>query len=354
MTQLCLANHHGNIMGIFISLFMLLGCQQQPINQASVENNSQLYAFGLPGEQHLAKLPEIGHSVKKIGCYADYTTWVFARNSGIRPGSDFTILSSQAIRVIRTPESVIGTATILSYSSEKILAVTCAHVVDFPDTIYTYHEADITGEPLIYTVSIKRSQINYVKEVPVAGGLTILAMDKQSDLVLLGGTLSAGLEIPPALPIKIGDSKKITEGNRAWVFGFPIGYMMMTEALVNGINVDRHGSFMLDAVFNHGFSGGLAITFNVPDQQFEVAGFGRSAPSSTQLVLTPAGTPGIDKYAPLEPYTDKVFVQQRSELAYGLTFVTPSNALINLIKINKDKLIAEGYDITFLEEKPNK
>lgn len=349
MTQFRLANHHGNITGFLISLLLLIGCQQQPINQVFVDNNSQLYTFGLPYEPDLAKLPEIGRSVKKIGCYADYTTWVFARNSGIKPGSDFTILSSQAIRVIRTPESVIGTATILSYSSEKVLAVTCAHVVDFPDTIYTYHEADITGEPLIYTVSIKRNQINYVKEIPVAGGLTILAIDKQSDLVLLGGKLLPGLERPPALPIRIGDSEKIIEGNRAWVFGFPLGYMMLTEALVNGLNVDRRGSFMLDAVFNHGFSGGLAIAFNNTRHRFEVAGLGRSAPSSTQLVLTPAGTPGIDRYAPMEPYTDKVFVQQRSELAYGLTFVSPSKALLKLINENKDKLIAEGYDLTFLE-----
>ncbi|PKP16842.1 MAG: hypothetical protein CVU06_13920, partial [Bacteroidetes bacterium HGW-Bacteroidetes-22] len=154
---------------------------------------------------------------------------------------------------------------------------------------------------------------------------------------------------PPALPIRIGDSREITEGNRAWVFGFPIGYMMMTEALVNGLNVDRRGSFMLDAVFNPGFSGGLTLTFNVSRQQFEVSGFGRSAPSSTQLILTPAGIPGIDKYAPMEPYTDKVFVQQRSELAYGLTFVTPSEALLKLINENKDKLINEGYDLNFLE-----
>ncbi|HAQ64685.1 MAG TPA: hypothetical protein DCR43_02325 [Bacteroidales bacterium] len=349
MTHVIKANHRGSIIGLFISLILLIGCQQHPINQALVQQNFHQFAFGLPAEQHLAKLPGIGHSVKKIGCYAEYTTWVFTRNSGIRTGSDFTILSSQAVRVIRTPESVIGTATILSYSTNKVLAVTCAHVVDFPDTVYTYHEADITGEPLIYTASIKKSQINYVKEVPVAGGLKILAIDKQADLVLLGGTLSQGLVKPPALPIRIGDSREITEGNRAWVFGFPIGYMMMTEALVNGLNVDRRGSFMLDAVFNPGFSGGLTLTFNVSRQQFEVSGFGRSAPSSTQLILTPAGIPGIDKYAPMEPYTDKVFVQQRSELAYGLTFVTPSEALLKLINENKDKLINEGYDLNFLE-----
>lgn len=333
---------------IVLQLFST-SCSRQPVHTPIVQQPQAHYASGIPEESELEMLNTIGLSVKKISCYAEYTTWVFARNSGIRPGSDFSALSAQAVRVLRTPESVLGTATILSYSADKVLAVTCAHVIGFPDTLYTYHEADITGEQLIYTASIKKSQINYVKEIPVAGGLKVLAIDASADLVLLGGTLSAELETPPALPVKIGKSKLLVRTNRAWSFGFPIGYSMVTEAMVNNINFDNRGGFMLDAVFNPGFSGGLTLAFNLISRKFEVVGFGRSAPSSPQLILTPAGTPGLDRYPPLEPYTDKVFVQQRAELAHGLTFVSPSEALIKLLQKHRQILIHEGYDLSFLE-----
>lgn len=334
---------------LIVVTIVVASCITRQTRQATKHGNRHCYATGVPDNSEMERLQTIGLSVKKLSCYAEYTTWVFSRNSGIKPGSDFTALSALAVRVMRTPENVLGTATILSYSNGKVLAVTCAHVIDFPDTIYTYHEADITGEPLIYTASIKKSQINYVKEIPVAGGLTILATDRQSDLALLGGKLSEGLRLPPALNIKIGDSRSLSQGTRAWVFGFPIGYMMLTEAMVNNPGIDQLGSFMLDAVFNPGFSGGLTLAYNIAAERFEVIWLGRSAPSSPVLVLTPAGTPGIDRYPPLEPYTDKVFVRQRAELAYGLTFVSSSVALLKILTDNRENLINQGYDLSFLE-----
>lgn len=306
------------------------------------------YAMALPDETAMTRLHTIAQSVKKLSCYAEYTTLVFPRNAGINESSDFTALSAQAVSTFRTPESVIGTVTILSYSPDRVLAVTCAHVVDFPDTVFTYHEPDITGEALIYTVSIKKSQINYVKELPVAGGLIILATDRRADIALLGGKLTPGITPPPALNIPLNRSPALEMGNRAWVFGFPIGYKMLTEALVNNPDVDQTGSFMLDAVFNPGFSGGLTVAYNLSSQQFEAIGIGRSAPSSPQLVLTPAGTPGIDRYPPLIPYTDKVFVQQRAELAYGLTFVTSTLALTKLLISHRESLINQGYNVSFI------
>lgn len=328
---------------------ILAGCHRQPVHNPIGQQPLTHYGSGIPEESELEMLNTIGLSVKKISCYAEYTTWVFARHSGMRPGSDFSSLSARAVRVMRTPESVLGTATILSYSTDKVLAVTCAHVIGFPDTLYTYHESDITGEQLIYTASIKKSQINYVKEIPVAGGLKILAIDETADLALLGGTLSAELETPPALPVKIGKSQLLECTNRAWSIGFPIGYRMVTEALVNNPGFDNRGGFMLDAVFNPGYSGGLTLAFNLISRKFEVVGFGRSAPSSPQFILTPSGTPGLDRYPPQEPYTDKVFVQQRAELAHGLTFVSPSEALIKLLQKHRQTLIHEGYDLSFLE-----
>lgn len=331
-----------------LSLEIVAGCKTVAKQSGRDEVVQTGYATTLPDETAMRQLAVIGQSVKKLGCYADYTTWVFPRSAGLKPGSDFTASAARSVSVFRTPESVIGTATILSYSAEKVLLATCAHVVDFPDTLYTFHEPDITGEAILYSVSLKISQINYVKELPVMGSLTLVATDPQADIALLGGTLTTGITPPPALNIALNHHEMLRRGTRAWVFGYPIGFSMMTEALVNNPGIDPKESFMLDAVFNPGFSGGLTVAYNLTNNRFEAIGFGRAAPSSPQLVLTPAGTPGIDRYPPLVPYTDKVFVQQRAELAYGLTFVTSASALIKLLTTHKQMLINQGYNVDFI------
>ena len=66
-----------------------------------------------------------------------------------------------------------------------------------------------------------------------------------------------------------------------------MGHKMITRGIVSNTRDDKSDSFLIDALFNRGFSGGiiLAIRDGVPN--FELVGMAKSVSAKNEYLLTP-------------------------------------------------------------------
>ena len=91
--------------------------------------------------------------------------------------------------------------------------------------------------------------------------MEVLAIDRKSDIAILGKEIEG--EKPnniKVFPYLMGDSKELEWGSFVYIMGFPLGHAMITRGIVSDPYKIRKGSFLIDAVFNQGFSGGPVTT----------------------------------------------------------------------------------------------
>jgi hypothetical protein len=296
------------------------------------------------------QLEEIGESVKMVNCIAYYRTFLFTRDEHIR-AKDVTpgLLASRAREAVIATSQASGTATIIHAENRRVVLLTCAHVVGYPDTVIAYFATpDHRQSEFVRSVAIKEKQTTYVAVLPEGGELEVLAMDKTIDVALLGKTLDAEPFPPiPRFAFPARTAKEHEWGSVVYLFGYPSGYRMVTKGIVSSPNRDRRGSFLIDAVFNRGFSGGIALAIRDGVPNFELVGIVKLVSGHPAYVLTPRAGDDTPEYDPGVPYIGETFVEKRMDIEYGIVQAVSMESIAGFIDQVRDRLAARGYPLRF-------
>lgn len=289
------------------------------------------------------------NSVKMINSIAYYESYIFEKNSNLTvddlPKVNF---KSIAIKRITSNETASGTATIIYSDNGKVLLLTCAHILNFPDTIITFYD-DTFGKKSknIESISIKNKQTNLLPEYTVLNEVEILALDNDYDIAIVGkevSTLSKSDYVP--IKIKLGNSNELTWGTKVYVIGYPLNNKMITKGIVSPPQISGKDYFFVDAVFNRGFSGGIVLAVRDGAPNFEFVGMVKSGTVHRNYILRPNTNNPDFVYIPKFPYKDEIIVEQQIEIKYGVTKIMTVETILEYIEKSKSELENFGYNIS--------
>jgi Trypsin-like peptidase domain len=327
-------------------IFYTCSAVKTEINQ--VRENNGRYDTEFPTIDASKELDAISNTIQRISTVAFYDAYIFADSSHIL----YKDISSETLKDKATDQgffdrTVAGTGIIIYSQNNNVGLITCSHIVDLPDTIISYfHEKDGSRSVYVESVSFKRKQLVYGAGFPEGGDLEIIAEDRVSDIAFIGQRYTeAHPKLFQVFKYPFGDSRLLDWGSFVYIFGFPLNYKMMTDAIVSSPDFDGNGNFILNAVINEGFSGGviLAIKDGIPN--FELVGMIKSVPEESEFVLEPEKLKNNADYDPMVPYSGKTFVKPYSSLKYGIARVVPINAIKLFLDKNQSKLRDSGYSI---------
>jgi hypothetical protein len=159
----------------------------------------------------------------------------------------------------------------------------------------------------------------------------------------------------PAFSYPIGDAKKLEWGSFAYLFGYPKGYRMITKGIVSDPNRDRSGSFLLDAPFNRGCSGGIVLAIKDGVPNFELVGMAKSSAADFENILIPPEDFNISEYDPRLPYEGDIYAKSNVVIRYGITQIISINTIIDFFERNQLYFTQMGYDFkSFTMNKPQR
>ncbi len=338
------------IVVLFVSILLMFSCSKRIYQVAYPTLGDGRYDSEFPYKSCSEELEQITKTVRKLFCIIKYKNYIFNYQDGVTVSwldqEDFR----KAADITYFQNSVAGTCTIIYFDKKRIALLTCAHVVTHPDTIITYFKSERPGsEKIIQSVSIKEKQDNFVIGIPEGGDFEILLSDEKNDIAILHREFTATPKFDvPTLNYPFGKARDLEWGSFVYLIGFPKGYKIITKGIVSHPNRDKDGSFLIDALFNRGLSGGilLAIRDGVPN--FEVVGITTSAAAEFATVLVPERGWEYDETV---PYEGEIFVDHKKNINYGITRAIASEVIMELVKNNKNILNKHGLDLEFIGSK---
>ena len=314
------------------------------------------YDSEFPYRNSSVQLEEISGSIRLINSIAFYDSYIFDASSKFAASSVSRInFDKAAIEQISFNRSASGTATIIMEDQGTVALLTVAHIVSFPDTIISHFiNPDGSFSPFVQSVSIKTKQTNYIPDFPDNGEVDILLLDKTRDVALLGRHFQHNKTATiPVFKYPWGKSSELEWGSFVYVFGFPMNYKMISKALVSSPNKEKH-SFLIDAVFNRGYSGGIVLAIRDGVPNFELVGLVRSVPAEFQHTLRPLTKEQDFDFNPMLPYKGETYVDREQVLRTGITKVIGIEVMKEFIIAHKEELIQKGYFLTDLFNVPDK
>jgi S1-C subfamily serine protease len=331
---------------LFCSSLFLISCSSYVMREANPTLTDGKYDSEFPYRGCSQQLEEISQTVKRVTIMANYKSYAFRREDSIRV-SDITrdFLDRQEAYAAFQHHSTAGTGTIIYSDNGRFALLTCAHVVDFSDTVLTrYVGSDHKLTPFVQSIALKTNQLVFLNEVAGGIALDILAMDRTSDLAILGQKIESPQNVfLRVFNYPLGRSKELEWGSFVYVFGYPAGYRMVTKGIVS-LSGRPPGSFVVDAVVSPGASGSIALAIRDGVPHFELVGIIKMIPAQTSFVLTPAKE-GDAEYDPIEPYHGDVFVQRKAEIQEGIAVAIPTETIVAFIEKNQSRLLQKGYDL---------
>jgi hypothetical protein len=337
---------------IFYS-FVFLSCSSYVYKEANPALSDGKYDSEFPYRGCSSQLEEISKTIKMVNCITYYKVYVFKAGLNLKK-TDLSNLTLDKITLYtkRIETTASGTATVIFSKLNKIALLTTAHIIASQDTLYSYQN-DTSGNYIKYLngILIKERQAIYVPDLPEGGELKILCQDNSLDAVLL----SKDFEKTPLSSITVfkypfGKARELEWGSFVYLFGYPMGCKTLTKALVSSPNRDKSGSFIIDANFNEGFSGGiiLAIKDGVPN--FELVGMCKDMFADYENLLKPSDDFDYSMHNPLIPYKGEVFVDKHVNIKYGIAKAIPVESIFEFIYTNRFLLNKKGYDFNKLIE----
>jgi len=306
------------------------------------------YDSEFPSDDCSAQLETILQSLRKVNCYVSYRTYVFGEKSHTSLAdlnSDHVLSSAEAS--LYTNEATSGTALIIQSNTDRIALLTCAHIVNLPDTIISWSEfQDLESNRYIRSISIKVKEQITIRDVPEGARFIVLAFDQQKDIAILGREYTSRqvcLDLP-IFPYSAGNSSELNWGSFLYLAGYPTGQLMITKGIVSKTK-DSENNFLTDAPFNEGFSGGIALALRDGVPNFELVGIGRSVTAGTEYFLKPEKDLYEYNYNPSIPYNGPLYVKQKKEINYGITWVIPIDRIRDFYLENRLKIISLGYQL---------
>lgn len=333
---------------IILTYFSMLSCSTLTYDTIYPTLKDGQYDSEFPYRSTSNELEKISNAIQRIISSAFYRVYVF------NPDDNYTMedllkqrIEKIAAKEILTDNSSSGTALVVYSEGGNVALVTCSHTINFPDTIIAY-KADTKGNPTKYieSISIKERQVVYVAGFPEGSIVDVLVDDPKTDIAIIGRKygVQSGIRFP-YFKFKMGRAKDLEWGTFVYLLGFPMNNKMITKGIVSSPNKDDIGSFLVDAVINPGFSGGIVLAIRDGVPNFELVGIVQSVPEEKEEMLYPDITDKDARYNPVIPYKGAIYVKKHSSIRYGITRIIPVEALVKLIEENKSYLIKEGFPI---------
>jgi hypothetical protein len=336
---------HGAL--LFSAALALTGCRSDPTRDPLAPVRDGRYDSNAPVQSVSEHLARVGESVKMLSTVAYYRNYIIPASARLTAGEVTpAVLARYSPEATYTNTTLAASTIILSCQARRILLLSSAHVLDYPDTTLAFH-ADAEGRPgtFVRAVSVKEKQVNYVAVLPEGGELEILAIDSNLDVAILGRSFFND-PCPAFKPADLprGNASELEWGTYVFIFGYPSGVRMVTAGIVSSPRRDRNASFLVDAASNRGFSGGpvLALRDGVPN--FELVGTVRQVSVHASYVLVPEREDGRE-YDPGMPYQGRVFPERLTEIDHGMTQVTSSEVIHEFLESSRERVESLGYSL---------
>jgi len=345
-----------SIYGVLLLIcLMSLSCSTTSYREVYPMLTDGRYDSEFPYRGCSTQLEQISESVKMISCIAYYKSWIFPLEAKVhREDIHDPFLKEKAEKEVYLNQTASGSATVIYCQNKRIALLTCAHVVDFPDTVFTfYHGEDRKQTEFIQSIAVKDHQTNYVAAIQGVHNLEIILFDRENDLALIGQRMES-LVVPGVTVFNypMGKAKELEWGAFVYLFGYPAGYRIVTKAIVSSPNRDKYGSFLTDAVFSRGFSGGIVLAIRDGVPNFELVGMMKLVPGHQQYYLTPAKEGEQVDFDPNVPFKGLTYAESRTDIIYGIAPAIPAELIVDFLQTNQQKLIDEGYDLRSFLERP--
>jgi S1-C subfamily serine protease len=329
---------------IIMVLYLVAGCGRS--KQASHEPApAGRYGSEFPSRNATDELERITRSVKKIYCVSYYTTWQFRKDDKLTGYHiEKELYKKAAWGIVSTSETVFGTGTIIGYSGPRVSLLTCAHVVNSPDTLITFFESG-EGDPTRYirTFSVREKREIWAKELTTCGPFTVLASDDEADIAILGKKCESLADTVIPFPYPAGSARELGWGSFVYIFGYPLGTQMITKGLVSPAPKRPAGEFTVDALLNKGCSGGIILALRNGVPNFELVGMVKTVNSSREEFLRPA----TDQQRTPDwiPYKGDVYVGSSDNIQYGLNAVVTMESIAGFYSAHRGDLVLSGYNL---------
>jgi hypothetical protein len=348
---------------IFLLLLILsISCQQDLRKEEAVNSIEPIsdgeYDSEFPMKPVSDYLTQISESVHLLSVLAFYQSYHFERDANIRKEDLLYIdLDEKAADKLVFERPASGTASLIYFDKKRLAFLTCAHIVQFPDTVINYYKnSDNEDTKIVKSFIYKVRQTNNVINQPVAYDFQILAADPSNDIAIIGKKAITGREFrldtemdkktrPPLLVLDtpLGKARDLQFGTFVYIMGFPQAKKMVSTAIVSSPDYDRQSSFILDATLQKGISGGLVLAIRDGVPNFEVIGMIKAISGRTQYSLAPDRKTQISQWDLYKPYEDKIYLEKQELSEPGMTFAVGIEKIIEFIKNNEPALLKAGY-----------
>lgn len=334
------------ILSVYLILTVIPGCSSVVYKAAYPTLSDGKYDSEFPYKGSSDELENIGKSVHRINSIAFYKAYVFNQGTKIKRSQlNENLLEKSSNSIGYFDKNSSGTATTIYSQNGKVALLTCAHVVSFADTILSYYtDQDGRFTEYLESVSIKERQLVFSPGFPGNGDMDILALDRDNDMALLGRTFSSLDNTNfPVFPYPKGKARDLEWGTFVYVFGYPMNFKMVSKAIVSSPDYDNKGSFLIDAVVNRGFSGGVVLGIRDGIPNFEFVGIIRAVPEEVHYYLQPEKLTNNVQYSPVVPYNGNSYAVEREDLKYGIAKVIPIEMISGFLEKNANLLEQKGY-----------
>ena len=334
------------ILSILCITFLLSDCSTTSYKEIYPILRDGKYDSEFPYKGASDELREISQTVQRIQSSTFYKTYTFDQSSELKLANLKTFdIKSLAVTEGYADQSSSGTGTTIYAKEGKVAILTCAHVVQYPDTIISYFpDSDGTFTDNIQAIFIKERLTIYVAGFPEGSEFDLLIVDNKADLALIGKDYKILSDYKfTAFSYPAGKAKELDWGTFVYVFGYPINYQMVTKAIVSNPNRDEYGSFLIDAVVNNGMSGGLVLAIRDGVPNFEMVGMIQWVPEEEDNILVPKKLKNNERYNPIVPYEGEEYVKRFSSIRYGIARVISSEAILDFFNRNKAILYDKKY-----------
>ena len=328
---------------LFIGIILIPGCMRpvQYIKANQIKDGKYDSEFPVqPVSEHLDRIMQ---TVKMVSVLAYFNNYTFTYESKItKKMIEDDEFESKAFQKYFLNQPATGTGTVIYYRNRKVGLITCAHVVDFPDTVYSYFQ-NSQGKPSEYvaSVTIKTRQANNVIELPDIDEFEIIAMDLESDLAFIGKDMEISQSFPiPVFNYKIGSAEELQWGSHVYLFGYPRGKKMISSCIVSKPG-DK--TFLIDAALPRGISGGPIIATRDGVPNFEMVGIANAISAEKKQYLAPKRMEEHSEYNVQLPYRDDAYIKLHEEIYYGVTHAISVETIMAFINKNKAKLKEKGF-----------
>lgn len=326
---------------VYFTLLFIASCSQQPItvNSGIVPDNK--YDSEFPQQSISKDLTYISKTVKKLDCLVFYMNYVFPPGNKLNQEKiTDSILRFASISNEVTNESVSGTSTVIYHDTKQLGLLTCSHVIDFPDSLFSYYPDEIGG---IKVVAVKIKHQIFVAGLSQGEEVSVVVEEKKKDIALLKKEITPQSEAYPVLNFPVGNTKNLDWGSIVYIVGYPLGNLMVTNAIVSNPEKADNGSFLTNALFNRGISGSPVMAIKDGNSNFEFIGMASSASAQTIQYVRPEKSETFVTNSD-GSYAGKLFIDRKKDINYGVTYSVAVEEIIGLLKDNKELLEKEGFE----------